>query len=245
MILSYIIIFTFIGSIASLVGSFFLLIKREITETFSNTLISFAAGALIGVAFLDLLPEAMEESGGSSIFIPALLGFISFFFAEQFIQLFHHHHEHGEKPTVLLVLIGDGVHNFIDGVVITASFLTSIPLGITTALAVAAHEIPQEIADMGVLLTCGLPKSKALLYNFLSALTALVGALLAFLFAAFVEQYLFVFLSVTAGFFVYISASDLIPQLHEKYLQNRKFTQAFIFLFGILSVFAFTKIFEG
>ena len=245
MILSYIIIFTFFGSIASLAGSFFLLIKREITETFSNTLISFAAGALIGVAFLDLLPEAMEESGGSSIFIPALLGFIGFFFAERFIQLFHHHHEHGEKPTVLLVLIGDGVHNFIDGVVITASFLTSIPLGITTALAVAAHEIPQEIADMGVLLACGLPKSKALLYNFLSALTALVGALLAFLFAAFVEQYLFVFLSVTAGFFVYISASDLIPQLHEKYLENRKFTQAFIFLFGILSIFAFTKIFEG
>src|SRR3990172_11962313 len=241
--LFYIIIFTLIGSIFSLVGSFFLLIKRDITELFSNQLVNFAAGVLIAVAFLDLLPEASELIGGSNIFLPVLLGFISFFFAERFIQWFHYHHGHGQKSNVLLILIGDGVHNFIDGVVIAASFLTSIPLGITTSLAVAAHEIPQEIADMGVLLTCGLPKSKALLYNFLSALTALVGALLAFLFAAFVEQYLFVFLSVTAGFFVYISASDLIPQLHEKYLENRKFTQAFIFLFGILSVFAFTKIF--
>src|SRR3989338_6292973 len=202
--LFYIIIFTFIGSILSLVGSFFLLIKHDITELFSNQLVNFAAGVLIAVAFLDLLPEASELVGGSNIFLPVLLGFISFFFAERFIQWFHYHHGHGQKSNILLILVGDGVHNFIDGVAITASFLTSIPLGITTSIAVAAHEIPQEIADMGVLLAAGYTKRKALFYNFLSALTALAGAIIAFFFASFVQQNLYIFLSTTAGFFIYI-----------------------------------------
>jgi len=243
--LFYIIIFTFIGSILSLVGSFFLLIKHDITELFSNQLVNFAAGVLIAVAFLDLLPEASELVGGSNIFLPVLLGFISFFFAERFIQWFHYHHGHGQKSNILLILVGDGVHNFIDGVAIAAAFLTSIPLGITTSLAVAAHEIPQEIADMSVLLSNKLSKTKALIYNFLSALTALFGAVLTFYFASFIQNYLYFFLSLTAGFFIYISASDLIPQLHEEVTKNRKFSHAFIFLLGIFSVFIFTKLFEG
>ncbi|MBI3282758.1 ZIP family metal transporter [Candidatus Curtissbacteria bacterium] len=242
--LPLIILFTFVGSIASLVGSFFLLIRRNLTESFSGGLINFAAGVLLAVAFLDLLPEALEAAGGSDVFIPTLAGFVGFFFAERFIQLFHHHHGHGEKPTTLLVVAGDGVHNFIDGVVITASFLTSVPLGITTSLAVAAHEIPQEIADMGVLLANGLSKKKALLLNFLSALTALIGAILAFYFSEFVEANLYIFLSITAGFFIYISASDLIPQIHEKYLQNKKFNQISLFVLGIIAVFLFTGFFE-
>jgi len=245
MILAYIIVFTVIGSILSLVGSFFLLLKKEITGELSTKLISFAAGTLIGLAFLDLLPEALEESSGADVFLPALFGFVSFFFAERYIQLFHHHHEHGEKATVPLVIIGDGIHNFIDGVAITTSFLASIPLGVSTSLAVATHEIPQEIADMGVLLSSGLSKSKALALNFLSALTALVGAMMAFFFADFIEQYLYVFLGLAAGHFIYISASDLIPQLHEKFLESRKISQAFIFVSGIATIFIFTKIFEG
>jgi len=245
MILVYILIFTFIGSIASLGGSIFLLFKKNLTEAFSNRLINFAAGVLIATAFLDLFPEAIKVSRGSNIFIPAIMGFVAFFFAERFIQLFHFHHGHGEKTSTVLVLIGDGVHNFIDGVAIAAAFLTSIPLGITTSLAVAAHEIPQEIADMGVLLSNKLSKSRALLYNFLSALTALAGALLSFFLASLIEPYLYIFLAVTAGFFIYISASDLIPQLHEEYRGNRKFSHIFIFLLGIIFVFVFTKIFEG
>ena|SRR3989338_7056052 len=240
-----IIVFTILGSIASLAGSFFLLIRRRLTESFSEGLINFAAGVLIAVAFLDLFPEALEVAGRANVFIPTLLGFVGFFFAERFIQLFHHHHGHGEKPTTLLVIAGDGVHNFIDGVVITASFLTSTSLGITTSLAVAAHEIPQEIADMGILLANGLSKRKALLLNFLSALTALVGALVAFYFSQFVEDNLYIFLSVTAGFFIYISASDLIPQIHEKYLENKKFSQVSLFVLGIVAVFLFTGFFEG
>ena len=245
MVLAYILIFTLIGSVASLAGSFFLLFKRQITEAFSNNLISFAAGALLTVAFLDLFPEAAKAAGEANVFLYVLAGFVAFFFAERFIQLFHHHHEHGEKPTVLLVLVGDGIHNFIDGVAITVGFLTSIQLGITTSLAVAAHEIPQEIADMGVLLACGLSKSRALLYNFLSALTAIAGALIAFFFASFIEQYLYVFLALAAGNFIYISASDLIPTLHEKFLEDRKLSQAVIFVLGILAIYTFTRFFEG
>src|SRR3990167_1192801 len=203
MILAYILIFTFIGSIASLAGSFFLLIRRNITESFSSYLISFAAGVLLAVAFLDLLPEAQDAAGELNFFIPTLAGFIIFFFAERYVRLFHHHHEHGEKTPTALVLIGDGVHNFVDGVIITASFLTSIPLGITTSLAVAAHEIPQEIADMGILLA-----------NKLS-----------------------VFLAMTAGFFIYISASDLIPSLHEQSLKDKSFKSLAVFVFGIVLVF--------
>jgi len=245
MLLAYIIIFTFIGGIASLVGSFFLLLKREITEDFSTKLISFAAGALIAVAFLDILPEALENAAGANIFLPVLLGFIGFFFAERYIQLFHFHHGHGEKASTFLVLIGDGIHNFIDGVAITTGFLTNVPLGITTSLAVATHEIPQEIADMGVLLANGLSKSKALLYNFLSALTAFAGALLALFFAGFIERYLYIFLAIAAGNFIYIAASDLIPEIHEKYLEDKKFYHAFIFILGIATVFAFGKFFGG
>lgn len=245
MILVYIIIFTFIGSILSLAGSFLLLVQKKTTEVFSNNMINFAAGVLIAVAFLDLLPEAAEEAGENNIFLAALIGFVGFFLAERFIQWFHYHHGHGEEASTFLILVGDGVHNFIDGVVITASFLTSIPLGITTSFAVAMHEIPQEIADMTVLLSNGLSKSKALFFNFLSALTALAGALLAYFFASYIEQYLYFFLSLTAGFFIYIAASDLIPELHEKYLENKKFSAVGIFVLGILAVFASTKFFEG
>src|SRR3990167_8066884 len=126
MILAYIIAFTLIGSILSLLGSLFLLFKQEITQDFSQKLISFAAGALIATAFLDLLPEAAELKEGPQIFLFTLLGFVSFFFAERYIRLFHYHHGHGEKPSTLLVLAGDGVHNFIDGVAIAVAFLVSI-----------------------------------------------------------------------------------------------------------------------
>lgn len=244
MILAYIIIFTLIGSVFSLAGGFLLVLKKKITGGFSNNLISFAAGALLGVAFLDLFPEALEEAEGLNVFIPTLIGFVSFFFAERYIRIFHHHHEHGKKPTIPLILIGDGVHNFIDGVVITVAFLASIPLGITTSLAVAAHEIPQEIADMGVLLANGLSRSKAILYNFLSAITALVGALLAFYFASFVEQYLYIFLAIAAGHFIYIASADLIPEIHENVSEN-KLAQTLIFLLGIFSIYLFTRVFEG
>lgn len=243
MILTYVIIFTLIGSVLSLIGGLVLLTKKTIEETFSKNLIAFAAGAMITVAFLDLLPEAVEEADGSDAFIWVLAGFVIFFFAEKFIRLFHHgHHSHGEKPTTYLVTVGDGVHNFVDGIIIAVAFLTSIPLGITTALAVAAHEIPQEIADMGILLANGVTKKKALLLNFLSALTALVAALLTLAFSEFTLRYLYVFLALAAGHFIYIAAADLIPELHESKPGDKKIHQVFFFVFGIVIIYIFTKL---
>ena len=245
MILAYIIVFTLIGSILSLFGSLFLLLKQKITQDFSQKLISFAAGALIATAFLDLLPEASELKEGSDIFLFSLLGFVSFFFAEKYIRLFHYHHGHGEKPSTFLVLAGDGIHNFVDGVAIAVAFLVSIPLGIVTTIAVASHEIPQEIADMGVLLANGLPKARALIFNFLSAITALIGAIAAFLLAGRIEGYLYIFLAVAAGHFIYIAASDLIPQLHEKSRGKKDIGSILIFVLGILTIYASSLIFEG
>lgn len=243
MLLAYVIIFTLIGSVLSLIGSLFLLTRKTIDNGFAKNLIAFAAGALVTVAFVDLLPEAVEEANGSDAFIWALGGFVIFFFAEKFIRLFHHHHGHGEKPTTYLVIAGDGIHNFIDGVIIAIAFITSIPLGISTALAVAAHEVPQEIADMGILLANGISKRKALLLNFLSALTALVGAILALAFNVFILKYLYIFLAIAAGHFIYIAAADLIPELHESSKEDKKSHQIFFFMLGIIIVYVFTKLF--
>ena len=245
MTLGLILLFTTLGSILSLAGSFVLLIRKEMSESLSGTLLNFAAGALLAVAFLDLMPEAVEQSNGADVFIPALAGFLAFFLAERFINAFHHHHEHGATPSTVLILIGDAAHNFIDGVTITAAFLTDTSLGITTSLAVAAHEVPQEIADMGVLLANGLSRTKALLFNFLSALTAIAGALAAYAFADFVERNVFFFLSLAAGFFIYISASDLIPVLHERFREERKLTQVCFFVLGVVAIFVFTRLFES
>lgn len=236
--LIWILIFTLLGSVLSLGGSIFLLFRRKLNQAILDHLINFAAGVLIAVAFLDLLPEATETKRDGSVFAAVLVGFVIFFFAERLLQILHRHHGHGQPPTTTLVLVGDGLHNFIDGVAITASFLTSIPLGIATSLAVAAHEIPQEIADVGILLANGLSRTRALVYNFASALTAFAGALLAFFYSSFVESYLHIFLALTAGFFIYISASDLIPQIHEKYKENKKINHLVSFIIGIILVLA-------
>ncbi len=143
------------------------------------------------------------------------------------------------------MLIGDGIHNFVDGVTIAIAFLTSIPLGITASIAVAAHEIPQEIADMGVLLANGLSKVRAVIFNFLSALTALLGALITFGFATLIENYLFFFLAVAAGHFTYIAASDLIPEIHEDQSKKRGLKSLIFFILGLATVWVFIVIFEG
>lgn len=177
-VLGYILVFTFLGSILSLIGGVILLYKEKFAVKSSHFLASFAAGALLGVAFLDLLPEASEHAEELglevNVFLWTLIGLLAFFLLERFIHWFHHHHEHTQKhikqTTVPLVIIGDGVHNFIDGVAIAATFMVSIPLGIVTAIAVAAHEIPQEIGDFGILLHRGLKRGKRYYFGILSAL---------------------------------------------------------------------------
>lgn len=184
-------------------------------------LLSFAAGVLLSTSFLELAPEAVTHSGGDgAVFSAALVAMIVFFLLERFLHGFHVHdgHEgHERRHTVAstwLILIGDGLHNFIDGIVIAASFAVSPELGLVTTLAVAVHEIPQELADFSILVAGGLDTRTALALNFASGLTSVVGALAFFAFTTALEANVAWFMTATLGMFVYIAGSDLIPQLH-------------------------------
>ncbi|MDO8658083.1 MAG: ZIP family metal transporter [Candidatus Levybacteria bacterium] len=246
--LGYILLFTFLGSILSLIGGIILLFKEKLTLKISHLLISFAAGTLLGTAFFDLLPEASEESGETNIFLWTLIGILFFFLLERFIHWFHYHNENlGGKniePAVPLIILGDSVHNFIDGVVIAATFLVSIPLGIITTLAVAAHEIPQEMGDFAILLHKGIDRKKVLLFNILSALTAFFGAILMFFLKDLITGILPAILSLTAGFFIYIASSDLIPEIHHEKRKWFALYEIILLLGGVLTVWVLVSVLE-
>lgn len=207
-------------SLISLIGVFTLAINRDRLRKIIVFLVSFAAGALFGDAILHLLPESFEQIESS--FVVSLLvlsGIIFFFVLEKFIHWRHCHVIGSEKhlhPVVFTNIIGDLAHNFIDGILIAGSFLVSVPLGVATSIAVILHEIPQEIGDFGVLLYGGLTVRKALFFNFLSATTAILGAVLALVLGAYVQEKIVYLLPMAAGGFLYIAGSDLIPELkHE------------------------------
>lgn len=245
-VLINIIVFTLIGSVASLIGGVFLLLNRKLIEHLSHLLMSFAAGTLLGTAFFDLIPEALDEGKPVDVMFFVLFGFISFFVLERFIHWIHHHpHEVNEKPTVALITFGDSVHNFIDGVAIAATFLVNPSLGIVTALAVGAHEIPQEIGDFAVMLKRGISSKKVILFNIGSAFISLFGALITFYFSSSIEGLLYVFVSITAGFFIYISASDLIPEIHENNKRGFALFETLMIIFGIVSIYVMISLLEG
>ncbi len=192
--------------------------------------------------FLDLLPEALETAekigGSSNIFMPAFFGILLSFFIERYVLWFHHHEStHGIKPTLFLITFGDGIHNFIDGLTIAATFLTNPNLGIITTIAIAAHEIPQEIADFSILIHSGLNKGKALMINLLSALTAILGGIAGYYFLHSLKYGLPIFLSFSAGIFIYIAGSDLIPHLHKDYKKQKKWAQVLPFIAGIILMY--------
>ena len=170
---------------------------------------------------------------------------MSFFLLERFISWFHHHHDHAttkHKSLVSLVVVGDTVHNFIDGVAIAGAFLVDIQLGIVTSLAVAAHEIPQEIGDFGILLNRGLKRSKIIWLNFYSAIAAIAGAILTYIAAESIKTSLPIFLSITAGFFIYIALSDLIPEIHSEEKRSVALTESLLLIVGILTIWGFVSI---
>jgi len=242
--LAYILIATFLGSIVALIGGVILLFNENFTFKISHLLASFAAGVLLGTAFFDLLPEASRKAEGSdvNIFFWTLAGIIIFFLMERFIHWFHHHEEYHEhtnesKSTVPLIVVGDTLHNFLDGVVIAATFLASIPLGILTTLAVFAHEVPQEIGDFGLLVHKRLNRSKIIWINVLSAAASLVGAMITYVLGNILEPYIPVFLSITAGFFIYIATSDLIPEIHFERRRNFAIWETGLLIFGIFVIF--------
>ncbi|PIR72347.1 MAG: ZIP family metal transporter [Candidatus Nealsonbacteria bacterium CG10_big_fil_rev_8_21_14_0_10_36_24] len=236
----YILISTFLISGISFVGVLTLVLKEKFLEKILLVLVAFSAGALIGGAFLHLLPEVIMEVGLKEnqlvkIFLYLLSGFCFFFILEQFIS-WHHHHatRHPEvKPFSYLILISDGIHNFIDGLIIAASFVVSLPLGLATTLAVALHEIPQEIGDFGVLIYGGFKKIKALFLNFLSGILAVIGGIVGFLISEKIGQSIIFLLPFAAGNFIYIASSDLIPEIKHKESFKKSIIYFFVFLLGI------------
>ena len=234
---AYTILSVLIVSLVSLIGVLSLSIKSNKLKKFLVYTISFSAGALFGDAFIHLIPEAVEETGfglKTSLFI--LLGIIFSFIIEKFIHWRHCHMPHSKEhihPFAVMNLLGDGVHNFIDGIIIGASYLVSIPTGIATTIAVILHEIPQEIGDFGVLLQGGFSKSKALAFNFLTAATAVLGAIISLVLSSYITGLTTFLIPFAAGTFIYIAGSDLIPELHKEVKFQRSLIQLIAFLVGI------------
>jgi zinc and cadmium transporter len=219
MITIYTLISVVIISLISFIGALALILKRELLKKSIFILVSLAVGALLGDVFVHILPEAYEEMRDpTTVSFLIIGGILIFFILEKVLHWHHHTMEHAEEhvhPIGKMVLMGDGVHNFIDGLMVATSYMVSIEVGIATTIAVILHEIPQEIGNFGVLIHAGYTPKKALWYNFLSALTAVAGAGVALLFGNVSETFAVWLLPITAGGFIYIALSDLIPELHK------------------------------
>ncbi len=228
-------------SLIAFIGIIFIGLKEKLLKNITMVLVSFASGTLLGGAFLHLLPEALNPDGDPTTFYYVAIGIVAFFALEKFLYWRHCHER--ECPThmfVYLNLVGDGVHNFIDGMVIAATFLISFDLGFATTLAVIFHEIPQEIGDFGVLVYGGISRKRALAYNFLSAVTAITGALATY-FLAYLQSIEVLLVSFAAGGFIYIAATDLMPELHKRPHLSESIVQLIAILLGV-GLMAFLKI---
>ena len=226
---------TLIISLIAFVGIFTLVLKRELLNKALLVLVALSTGALLGGAFLHLLPEAIiRKDADLSIFLYLLLGFSIFFVLEQFLQWRHQHTAAPNiKPFSYLILVSDAVHNFIDGLIIAASFAISLPLGISTTLAVGLHEIPQELGDFAVLVYGGFGTRKALFFNFITALTAILGGLAGYLASSIMQSSMIYLLPFAAGNFIYIAAADLIPEIKHHTGLGRSILHFTVFLIGI------------
>jgi zinc and cadmium transporter len=205
-----------IVSLLSLVGVFLLTIKGNNLNKLTIFLVSLSAGTLLGDSFLHLIPEAVEKNNGTATWLWLLFGIMSFFVLEKVIHWRHCHlptTEDHPHPFGLMNLIGDGLHNFLDGIIIAGSFLVNVNLGVATTIAIIAHEIPQEISDFGVLLHAGYSRLRALLLNLLSASLAIFGAILALIIGGRTESFTNFIIPFAAGNFIYIATSDLFPEL--------------------------------
>ena len=238
-----ILLFTFFGSVVSLIGVVVFLRREEWLRKASIFFASFAAGVLLAIVFFDLLPESLhatEESGGelSQVFLYTLAGFLVFFIIERVFH-WHHHHEgrhHDDTappPYRYLVMIGDFFHNFLDGFAMATTFLVSPALGISTAISVFFHEIPKEIGDVSLLIHSGMSRRGAILFNLCSTAAAFIGAILAFFLAELFLPSLGPLFAFAAGSFLYIAAADLIPEIQEETKSRRIVAQVVLLLFGI------------
>ncbi len=230
----YTLISVLIVSAMSLVGVVALGIKENFLKQILQYLVGFSAGALLGDVFIHVIPEMSESGFGPRLGVYFLVGIVVFFLLEKYILWHHSHDEHQESVHSLVwtSLVGDSLHNFIDGMVIAASFMASVPLGIAATVAVVLHEIPQEIGQFGLLVHGGWSKGRALLYNFISGLTSILGALIVLIFAKDIETPQ-VLLAFAGASFIYIAMSDIIPELHKERSPVKSFWQIIAFVIGV------------
>ncbi len=242
MLLSWIVVFSVLGSVGAIAGAALLLLFPESTrKTLLPCLLSYATGTLLGAAFLGMIPHGLQQATPIAISATVLIGIVIFFTLEKLI-IWRHCHDakcevHGAAGP--LILIGDAFHNFVDGFVITAAFLTSIPLGIAASLAVIAHEIPQEVGDFAILLDNGYSKTRALFLNTLSSMSTLPGAIIAYYFLGAAQEAVPFILALSAASFIYIAVADLVPVLHRQTGITSTFRQLGLMLAGIGTIALF------
>lgn len=243
--LFYIIAASIVNGLVGLIGAVTLWLKEKSLNRILIILVAFSAGALMGGGFFHMLAESLEMMEPVTAFSYFMIGFVVFFLIERFLH-WHHCHERKEckvHPFSQLILIGDGIHNFIDGLVIAASFMVNPAFGALTTLMIILHEIPQELGDFGVLVYGGYGRTKALVYNFMVQLTCIAGGIMGFFLLYTPESIGFV-LPFAAGGFIYIAASDLIPELHKEENLSKSMLSFTFFVIGILFLLG-VKIFLG
>lgn len=224
---------TVLDGLIAFAGAFSLIVSKKLLNKIVFALVGFSTGALLSGAFFHLLSESIGKMDTTICFAWLLFGFLLFFIMEKFLYWHHCSEKCDVKSFTYLILFGDGIHNFIDGLVIAASFLIGIPFGIITSLLIFFHEIPQEIGDFGILIYGGLKKKKALFYNFLSQLTCVAGGICGYFFLE-IQNIIIPLLPFAAGGFIYIAASDLIPELGKEVSKKRTFVSFSFLILGIL-----------
>ncbi len=245
-LLVWIFLFSILGSIGAIAGAALMLLFPENTrKTLLPYLISYATGTLLGAAFLGMIPKALQHATPMAVSGTVLAGIVLFFVLEKLVIWRHCHDEdcevHGTSGP--LILIGDAFHNFVDGFVIAAAFFTSIPFGIAASLAVIAHEVPQEVGDFAILLEGGYSRAKALIFNTLSSLATVPGAVAAYFFLGEIQEAIPYFLALSAASFIYIATADLVPDLHRKTGTKQGLMQLTLMVAGIgtIGLFQFAQ----
>lgn len=232
-----------LGSVAGLLGGVLMLSRASWKKILSVHAIPFAAGVMLSVSLLDVIPEAIEESEVGFVMKVVLVVMVIAFFFEQFFLHLHHHEEHHRttlKSSMPLVVLGDTIHNFIDGLAIAAAYLVEPSLGFLVALSTFMHEIPHEMGDFGLMIAAGWDRSKVLLTNLFSALSTFAGAATVLLFAQTFENSMGLVLAIAGGLFLYIAASDLLPEVHEDH-RDSPWHQAGLLLLGVALMWILTQ----
>jgi len=235
---------SFVGSIAGLIGGVIFLLKKEWARALCKYAVPFAAGVLLSVSLLHLLPEAVHKVGESA-YIIVLIALLASFFFEQYFAHLHHHEDRKHtlvKASIPLVIFGDTIHNFIDGVAIAAAYLTNPYFGVVVTLSTFLHETPHEIADFGILTSAGWSRGKAFMANLFSAMATFPGALFVFFFMQDGQEKIGVLLAISAGIFLFLGASDFLPEVGEEERGVPAWKKFVLLVFGVAIMYVLTLV---